>query len=165
MLGYERYSVLSMDIGDTYTVSFCHQVHPTEIRTSISPSSAVELNTTRALANYATEAVFDSVAKSKHRIINSDAYNVVVAAMSVSDSVAKSKRYPRRCKTDCPVDYKPVCAAEGSNPPIRFVNKCELRAYSCLNDVELQVINIHYCDKNLSKLDKSIGLYEARGKN
>nr|CAD7424085.1 unnamed protein product [Timema monikensis] len=31
-------------------------VHPTEIRTLISPSSAVELNTTRALANYATEA-------------------------------------------------------------------------------------------------------------
>nr|CAD7404573.1 unnamed protein product [Timema cristinae] len=31
-------------------------VHPTEIRTSISPSSAVELNTS-ALANYATEAV------------------------------------------------------------------------------------------------------------
>nr|CAD7196810.1 unnamed protein product [Timema douglasi] len=32
-------------------------VHPTEIRTSISPFSAVELNTTSALANYATEAV------------------------------------------------------------------------------------------------------------
>nr|CAD7442105.1 unnamed protein product [Timema bartmani] len=31
-------------------------VHPTEIRTSISPSPAVELNTTSALANYATEA-------------------------------------------------------------------------------------------------------------
>nr|CAD7194783.1 unnamed protein product [Timema douglasi] len=31
-------------------------VHPTEIRSSISPSSAVELNTTSALANYATEA-------------------------------------------------------------------------------------------------------------
>nr|CAD7431412.1 unnamed protein product [Timema monikensis] len=31
-------------------------VHPTEIRTSISPSSAVELNMTSALANYATEA-------------------------------------------------------------------------------------------------------------
>nr|CAD7571197.1 unnamed protein product [Timema californicum] len=31
-------------------------VHPTEIRTSISPSSAVkQLNTTSALANYATE--------------------------------------------------------------------------------------------------------------
>nr|CAD7570121.1 unnamed protein product [Timema californicum] len=32
------------------------QFNPTEIRTSISPSSAVELNTTGALANYATEA-------------------------------------------------------------------------------------------------------------
>nr|CAD7572613.1 unnamed protein product [Timema californicum] len=31
-------------------------VHPTEIRTSISPSLAIELNTTSALANYATEA-------------------------------------------------------------------------------------------------------------
>nr|CAD7395907.1 unnamed protein product [Timema cristinae] len=31
-------------------------VHPTEIRTLISPSSAVELNTTSTLANYATEA-------------------------------------------------------------------------------------------------------------
>nr|CAD7570135.1 unnamed protein product [Timema californicum] len=30
-------------------------VHPTEIQTSISPSSAVELNTTSSLANYATE--------------------------------------------------------------------------------------------------------------
>nr|CAD7432993.1 unnamed protein product [Timema monikensis] len=32
------------------------RVHPAEIRTSISPSSAVELNTTSMLANYATEA-------------------------------------------------------------------------------------------------------------
>nr|CAD7396521.1 unnamed protein product [Timema poppensis] len=32
-------------------------VHPTEIRTSISPSSAVELNMTSALANYTTEVV------------------------------------------------------------------------------------------------------------
>nr|CAD7256243.1 unnamed protein product [Timema shepardi] len=32
-------------------------VHPTEIRTSISPSSAVELNTTSTLASYATEMV------------------------------------------------------------------------------------------------------------
>nr|CAD7410560.1 unnamed protein product [Timema poppensis] len=31
-------------------------VHPTEIRTLIFPSSAVKLNTTSALANYATEA-------------------------------------------------------------------------------------------------------------
>ncbi|CAG2056800.1 unnamed protein product [Timema podura] len=36
-------------------------VHPTEIRTSISPSSAVELNTTSALANYATEAALADI--------------------------------------------------------------------------------------------------------
>nr|CAD7263533.1 unnamed protein product [Timema shepardi] len=36
-------------------------VHPTEMRTSISPSSAVELNTTSALANYATEAAGQSI--------------------------------------------------------------------------------------------------------
>nr|CAD7265710.1 unnamed protein product [Timema shepardi] len=41
-------------------------VYPTEARTSISPSSAVELNTTSALANYATEAasVCDNVSSS-----------------------------------------------------------------------------------------------------
>nr|CAD7571575.1 unnamed protein product [Timema californicum] len=37
--------------------------HPTEIRTSISPSSAVELNTTSALSNYVTEAGFISKGK------------------------------------------------------------------------------------------------------
>nr|CAD7202086.1 unnamed protein product [Timema douglasi] len=35
-------------------------VHPTEIRTSISSSSAVELNTTSALANYATELSYEN---------------------------------------------------------------------------------------------------------
>nr|CAD7265620.1 unnamed protein product [Timema shepardi] len=43
-------------------------VHPTEIRTSISPSSVVELNTTRALANYATEA--DRVFNTLDRVFN-----------------------------------------------------------------------------------------------
>nr|CAD7459284.1 unnamed protein product [Timema tahoe] len=46
-LGYSRaYSVIGKP----------PPVHPTEIRTSISPSSAVGLNTTSTLANYATEA-------------------------------------------------------------------------------------------------------------
>ncbi|CAG2053251.1 unnamed protein product [Timema podura] len=40
----------------TQSNSSLNNVHPTEIRTSISPSSAVGLNTTSALANYATEA-------------------------------------------------------------------------------------------------------------
>nr|CAD7572412.1 unnamed protein product [Timema californicum] len=44
----------------------CSRVHPTEIRTSISPSSAVELITTSALANYATEAGYKKSAVSCH---------------------------------------------------------------------------------------------------
>nr|CAD7457676.1 unnamed protein product [Timema tahoe] len=54
---------IALDIigSDLYVQYIQHCVallclHPTEIRTSISPSSAVELNTTSALANYATEA-------------------------------------------------------------------------------------------------------------
>nr|CAD7395366.1 unnamed protein product [Timema cristinae] len=43
--------------GDSVrTAALKPEVHPTEIRTSTSPSSAVGLNTTSALANYATEA-------------------------------------------------------------------------------------------------------------
>nr|CAD7571273.1 unnamed protein product [Timema californicum] len=59
-----------VDVSDDYhsesvelteTVSNNYIVHPTEIRTSISPSSAVELNTTSALANYATETASNKV--------------------------------------------------------------------------------------------------------
>nr|CAD7194005.1 unnamed protein product [Timema douglasi] len=45
------------ELSDNATIFDSVVVHPTEIRTSISPSSVVELNTTSALANYATEAV------------------------------------------------------------------------------------------------------------
>nr|CAD7194560.1 unnamed protein product [Timema douglasi] len=48
-------------------------VHPTEIRTSISASSAVELNTISALANYATEAeaaMDDAHAKTVDEVLN-----------------------------------------------------------------------------------------------
>nr|CAD7259921.1 unnamed protein product [Timema shepardi] len=44
-------------------------VHPTEIRTSISPSSVVELNTTSALANYATEAVLRAPRANKRQTL------------------------------------------------------------------------------------------------
>nr|CAD7265208.1 unnamed protein product [Timema shepardi] len=45
-------------------------VHPTEIRTSISPSSAVELNTTSVLANYATEAKGENLCDNKILMIS-----------------------------------------------------------------------------------------------
>nr|CAD7574354.1 unnamed protein product [Timema californicum] len=50
---------VSFGAGATFLSSFKEKpppVHLTVIRTSISPSSAVELNTTSASANYATEA-------------------------------------------------------------------------------------------------------------
>nr|CAD7461382.1 unnamed protein product [Timema tahoe] len=47
---------LFCEIQERPTIWDVLTVHPTEIRTSISPSSAVKLNTTSALANYATEA-------------------------------------------------------------------------------------------------------------
>nr|CAD7576984.1 unnamed protein product [Timema californicum] len=52
-------------------------VHPTEIRTSISPSSAVELNTTSALANYATEAVIYYDGRTEHKVPKDRAYGSV----------------------------------------------------------------------------------------
>ncbi|CAG2054371.1 unnamed protein product, partial [Timema podura] len=53
---WERYSYRYLGVLKGGGTSPPPPVHPTEIRTSISPSSAVELNTTSALANYATEA-------------------------------------------------------------------------------------------------------------
>nr|CAD7257863.1 unnamed protein product [Timema shepardi] len=49
-------------------------VHPTEIRTSISPSTAVELNTTSALANYITEAVTRRVLGFRELLSNGSLY-------------------------------------------------------------------------------------------
>nr|CAD7259262.1 unnamed protein product [Timema shepardi] len=57
----QKYHECLQEVGTGHTLAALQEkppsVHPTEIRTSISPSSAVELNTTSALANYATEAV------------------------------------------------------------------------------------------------------------
>nr|CAD7601549.1 unnamed protein product [Timema genevievae] len=55
--------------------------HPTEIRTSISPSSAVELNTTSALANYATEAarlLLDSLSRRSNKLADQESKEPVL---------------------------------------------------------------------------------------
>nr|CAD7200509.1 unnamed protein product [Timema douglasi] len=56
----QKYHECLQEVGTGHTLAASQEkpppVHPTEIRTSIFPSSAVELNTTSALANYATEA-------------------------------------------------------------------------------------------------------------
>nr|CAD7256255.1 unnamed protein product [Timema shepardi] len=56
MRGNMRTSKTSLCVALFTMLSCGATVYPTEIRTSISPSSEVELNTTSALANYATEA-------------------------------------------------------------------------------------------------------------
>ncbi|CAG2062154.1 unnamed protein product [Timema podura] len=58
-------------------------VHPTEIRTSISPSSAVGLTTTSALANYATEAgdAKQYWNKSQVHVYQVSCHNVLLAAI------------------------------------------------------------------------------------
>nr|CAD7202935.1 unnamed protein product [Timema douglasi] len=48
--------IISLEPRNSGNIQKREIVHPAEIRTSISPSSAVELNTTSALANHATEA-------------------------------------------------------------------------------------------------------------
>nr|CAD7257755.1 unnamed protein product [Timema shepardi] len=70
-------------------------VHPTEIRTSISPSSAVELNTSSALANYATEAAEEMPAGvgGSYRSLADDVYKSTTVAenkFSVLESVKKA---------------------------------------------------------------------------
>ncbi|CAG2056414.1 unnamed protein product [Timema podura] len=53
---WEASASILEELGQKKANSLLENFHPTEIRTSISPSSAVGLNTTSALANYATEA-------------------------------------------------------------------------------------------------------------
>nr|CAD7401684.1 unnamed protein product [Timema poppensis] len=54
--------VVLLSLGERKSEEKLPPVHPTEIRTSISPSSAVELNTTSVLDSYATEVGFERLA-------------------------------------------------------------------------------------------------------
>nr|CAD7439217.1 unnamed protein product [Timema bartmani] len=75
--------------SDTISVnlSISVTIHPTEIRTSISSSSAVELNTISVLANYATEAahmLFANFIPKNSTILVSLIFNVLVSAVYVT---------------------------------------------------------------------------------
>nr|CAD7567797.1 unnamed protein product [Timema californicum] len=63
-------------------------VHPTEIRTSIFPSSAVELNMTSALTNYATEAgdKVDEVVPLLGELVSPESSDVQIKEAKISDS-------------------------------------------------------------------------------
>nr|CAD7400284.1 unnamed protein product [Timema cristinae] len=76
--------------------------YPTETRTSISPSSAVELNTTSALANYATEA---------------DGYTVRTEQCSLDDSSAPV-RFGSVKEEDCFRGNTPALACKEADKPL-----------------------------------------------
>nr|CAD7265513.1 unnamed protein product [Timema shepardi] len=63
-------------------------VHPTEIRTLITPSSAVELKTTSALANYTTEAGLDNGSRileyPMHDVLASEVVDLTTQALWMS---------------------------------------------------------------------------------
>nr|CAD7453481.1 unnamed protein product [Timema tahoe] len=72
-------------------------VHSTEIRTSIFPSSAVGLNMTGTLANYATEAGHDVVAQKK-KSLSSQTDN--------ADESCDWLRVPHKCRYKCTVCHR-----------------------------------------------------------
>nr|CAD7431854.1 unnamed protein product [Timema monikensis] len=93
-------------------------VHPTEIRTSISSSSAVELNTTSALANYATEAGYLDL------------------EILYNEECKPQKKFPPQCCTK----YLPVCAGDGTVTAKSFGNKCLMELYNNVNGMNLKVL-------------------------
>nr|CAD7570750.1 unnamed protein product [Timema californicum] len=98
-------------------------VHPTEILTSISPSSAVELNTTSALANYATEAA-RALSRSRARSLQcghlplQPMCSILYFSRSRARSLAQSGR-PLRTRSLNPYLYRGKYAA---------VRRCRERA-------------------------------------
>nr|CAD7575142.1 unnamed protein product [Timema californicum] len=92
-----------------------HPQYPTEIRTSISSSSAIELNTTSALANYATEAVHPteirtSISPSSAVELNTTSAlaNYATEADYLQHEVERKTRNTVRCKSvDVPKNVLP----------------------------------------------------------
>nr|CAD7589167.1 unnamed protein product [Timema genevievae] len=82
-------------------------VHPTKIRTSISPSSAVELNTTSALANYVTEAVHSTEIRTS--VSPSSAVELNTTSALANYATEAGKRPPGRYRTDG-TDRDSVCS-------------------------------------------------------
>nr|CAD7590689.1 unnamed protein product [Timema genevievae] len=93
------YKLLDNFLGTGLVTS---NVHPTEIRTSISPSSAVELNTTSALVNYTTEASKDW---RSHRRLLQPSFHQGVLEMFLAAFHDGSQRLVNRFKdTSSPVN-------------------------------------------------------------
>nr|CAD7570965.1 unnamed protein product [Timema californicum] len=100
-------------------------VHPTEIRTSISPSSAVGLNTTSALANYATEAehgtTFHIDCKLGSCYAGELSYSKKQCEMS---SLGGHDDAYTSLPCNCRPHYVPVCGRNGNTYPSACLARC-----------------------------------------
>nr|CAD7262019.1 unnamed protein product [Timema shepardi] len=107
-------------------------VHPTEIRTSISPSSVVERNTTSALANYATEAGIEEKPPPVH-------------STEVRTSISPSSAVEQLNTTNASANYATEAGhlvlyrLRQSNIPIKFVTNTTKESRSCLHERLVQM--------------------------
>nr|CAD7392361.1 unnamed protein product [Timema cristinae] len=118
-------------------------VHPTEIRTSISPSPAVELNTKSVLANYDTEAgSYDREGGYTEALMSCSwllqtgqsaprgAYDLSLKSNKFPDLLEDSRK--RDSKSDLPITGNPI---KHENDVLNYypINKC---THTCVEGVE-----------------------------
>nr|CAD7199156.1 unnamed protein product [Timema douglasi] len=130
-------------------------IHPTEIRTSISLSSAVELNTISALANYTTKADLPSTATEakrqsapsgfstlttylplssaviSRRVRHATPYSALMWMRPLGDSYLFVKNHSGR------LDHYSLAASESRDPQGRLLTR--------IGKVELEEVNPHLC--------------------
>ncbi|CAG2053555.1 unnamed protein product [Timema podura] len=96
--------IASNGIPPSVSKRFIVQVHfhPTEIRTSMSQSSVVKLNTTSALANYATEAVHPLIKVSNQLVAAPVGSDVLIQCYVEASPRAMNSWYRDMGTYDCP---------------------------------------------------------------
>jgi hypothetical protein len=45
----------------------------------------------------------------------------------------------RKCKSECPNDYNPICGSDGAKVNLSFGNKCVMEKYNCEHNTKLTV--------------------------
>ncbi|XP_049853903.1 PI-actitoxin-Avd5a-like [Schistocerca gregaria] len=53
------------------------------------------------------------------------------------------------CPSFCTLEYRPICATDGINPPRLFSNPSRLKSFSCINNVELKEVARTHCQDEL----------------